>query len=192
MDCSPPGSSVRGILQARILEWVAIPFSKGSSQPRDWTQVSCIAGRLKTLYQLSYREVPLKQIFLHLLSLPTVLLSGILLTACLPRSSVHEILQTRILEWVVVSLSRKMPWPGIRSVSPALAGGFFTAEPPGKPHSNEWNTFSILLKRYSEEGWEGGTREGTYVFLWLIHFLCGRNQGNIVKWISSNLKEIFW
>ena len=35
MDCSPPGSSVHGILQARILEWVAIPFSSGSSQPRD-------------------------------------------------------------------------------------------------------------------------------------------------------------
>ena len=34
MDCSPPGSSVHGILQARILEWVAIPFSKGSSQPQ--------------------------------------------------------------------------------------------------------------------------------------------------------------
>ena len=45
MDCSPPGSSVRGILQARILEWVAISFSKGSSQPRDGTQVSHIAGR---------------------------------------------------------------------------------------------------------------------------------------------------
>ena len=46
MDSSPPGSSVYGILQARILEWVAMPFSRGSSQPRDWTQVSCIAGRL--------------------------------------------------------------------------------------------------------------------------------------------------
>ena len=40
-----PGSSVLGILQARILEWVAISFSRGSSQPRDRTQVSCIAGR---------------------------------------------------------------------------------------------------------------------------------------------------
>ena len=40
MDSSPPGSSVHGILQARILEWVAIPFSRGSSQPRDQTQVS--------------------------------------------------------------------------------------------------------------------------------------------------------
>ena len=44
MDCSPPGSSVHGILQARILEWVAISFSRGSSRPRDRTQVSRIAG----------------------------------------------------------------------------------------------------------------------------------------------------
>ena len=45
MDCSPPGSSVHGTLQARIIEWVAIPFSRGSSQPRGRTQVFCIAGR---------------------------------------------------------------------------------------------------------------------------------------------------
>ena len=44
MDCSPPGSSVHGILQARILEWVAIPFSRGSSWHRDRICVSCIAG----------------------------------------------------------------------------------------------------------------------------------------------------
>ena len=44
MDCSLPGSSVYGILQARILEWVAIPFSRGSSHPRDRTSVSCIGG----------------------------------------------------------------------------------------------------------------------------------------------------
>ena len=49
MNCSPPGSLVHGILQARILEWVAIPFSRGSSWPRDWTQVSCIASRLFTI-----------------------------------------------------------------------------------------------------------------------------------------------
>ena len=45
MDCSPPGSSVHEISQARILEWVAIPFCRASSQPRDRTQVSCIAGK---------------------------------------------------------------------------------------------------------------------------------------------------
>ena len=44
MDCSLPVSSLHGILQARILEWVAVPFSRGSSQPRDWTQISLIAG----------------------------------------------------------------------------------------------------------------------------------------------------
>ena len=50
MDCSPPGSSVHGISQARILEWVAISFSRASSQPRDQAQVSCISclGRWKS------------------------------------------------------------------------------------------------------------------------------------------------
>ena len=49
MYWSPPGSSVHGILKARILEWVAVSFSRGSSQPRDQTQVSRIAGRLFTI-----------------------------------------------------------------------------------------------------------------------------------------------
>ena len=48
MDCSPPGSSIHGILQARIVEWVAISFSRGSSQPRDQTCISCITGRFFT------------------------------------------------------------------------------------------------------------------------------------------------
>ena len=49
MDCSLPGSSVHGIVQARILEWVAISFSRGASQPRGRTQVSRIAGRCFTV-----------------------------------------------------------------------------------------------------------------------------------------------
>ena len=53
MDCSPPGSSIHGILQARILEWVAISFSRGSSQPRDWTQISWIACRCFNLWATS-------------------------------------------------------------------------------------------------------------------------------------------
>ena len=44
MDCSPPGSSVHGILQARTLDWVAMPSSRGSSRPRDRTRVFCITG----------------------------------------------------------------------------------------------------------------------------------------------------
>ena len=49
-DCRPPGSSARGILWARILEWVAIPFSRGSFRPSSWTRGSCIAGRLFTIW----------------------------------------------------------------------------------------------------------------------------------------------
>ena len=52
-NCSPPGSSVLGILQARILEWVAVSFSRNSSWRRDRTQVSCVAGRF--FHQLSYK-----------------------------------------------------------------------------------------------------------------------------------------
>ena len=50
MDCSPPGSLVHGILQPRTLESVAIPSSRGSSQSRDQTQISCIAGRFFTAW----------------------------------------------------------------------------------------------------------------------------------------------
>ena len=44
VDCSPPGSSVYGIVQARILKWVALPSSRGSSWPKDWTCVSYVSG----------------------------------------------------------------------------------------------------------------------------------------------------
>ena len=50
LDCSLPGSSVHGILQARTLEWVTVPFYRGSSRCRDWTQVFCIAGRFFTVW----------------------------------------------------------------------------------------------------------------------------------------------
>ena len=50
VDCPPPSFSVHEILQAGVLEWVAIPFSRGSSPPRDRTQVSCIEGRLFTIW----------------------------------------------------------------------------------------------------------------------------------------------
>ena len=53
VDCSPPSSSVHGTLQAGILEWVAISFSRGSSQLRDWTWVSCITGGCFTLWAIT-------------------------------------------------------------------------------------------------------------------------------------------
>jgi len=59
MDCSSPGSSVHRILQARILEWVAKSSSRGSSRPRDWTQVS-FTGR-----QILYHQPPGKPIYIY-------------------------------------------------------------------------------------------------------------------------------
>ena len=56
MDCSLPGSSVHGILQARILEWVSVSYSRGSSWLRDWTRVSCI-GRQILYHQCHHDSV---------------------------------------------------------------------------------------------------------------------------------------
>ena len=58
-DCGPPGSSVHGILQARILEWVAMPSSRGSSWPRDWTHIFCTADRICTVWVT--RVVPVNE-----------------------------------------------------------------------------------------------------------------------------------
>ena len=65
VDYRPPSPSVHGISQARILEWVAISFTRGSSWPRNWTQVSCIAGRFITIW--ATREYLLAIIILLLL-----------------------------------------------------------------------------------------------------------------------------
>ena len=94
--------TVHGVLQARILEWVAFPFSRGSSQPRDWTQVSCIMGRFflrenpglphcrQTLYQLSHKGSP------------------------------------RILEWVASPFSSRSSRPRNQTRVSCIAGRFFT------------------------------------------------------------------
>ena len=79
VDCSPPGSSLHGILQARILEWVAISFSRGSSQPRDRTQVSCIASRCFNLW--ATREAP--SIYCQLCNRRVWVTSHIVLCTCM-------------------------------------------------------------------------------------------------------------
>ena len=79
-----PGSSVHGILQAIVLEWIAISFSKGSSQPRDWTWVSCIVDRRFPIW--ATREV--KQ-YLQLGTLPSQLLLDWNVSASLQGHSLH-------------------------------------------------------------------------------------------------------
>ena len=94
------GSSVYGILQARILEGVAIPFFRGSSWTRDWTQVSCIAGRFFTVW--APREA-------QCIGAPKSLQSCLTLCDPIdrspPDSSVLGILRAKILEWVAISFS---------------------------------------------------------------------------------------
>ena len=80
MDCSHPGSSVYRIVQARILQWVAISFSRVSSWPREWTQVSCIAGRFFTVWATKSQMEEMRRekygemsLSIHALSEPTTL-----------------------------------------------------------------------------------------------------------------------
>ena len=63
-----------------------------------------------------------------------------------PGSPVHEISQARIREWVAISFSRHLPNPGIEPASPALAGRFFTPEPPWKPPKSTTKTIFLIKK----------------------------------------------
>ena len=99
--------TVHGILQARILEWVAFPFSRGSSQPRDRTQVSRIADGIFTSWvtrkaqELGGSTILLK--LKHAKSLQSCLTLCDPMDCSLPASSVHGILQAWILVWVAIS-----------------------------------------------------------------------------------------
>ena len=134
-DCSLPGSSIHGILKAGILEWVAIVFSRRSSQPRDRTHVSCI-GRwvLLPLHHLgSPIYISCMRVCMHAKSFQSCMTlydpMGCSCQAPLSRDFPGK--NTGVgchffLQW-------DLPDPGIKPwslVSPALAGGFFTTEPP--------------------------------------------------------------
>ena len=112
MDCSLPGSSVRGIFQAIVLEWIVISFSTGSSQPRDQNWVSSIVDRRFTIWAMLVTQ-----------SCPTLC---DLMDCSPPGSSLHEIFQARILEWVAISFSRGSSQPRDRTQVTCTVGRFFT------------------------------------------------------------------
>ena len=105
--CNPMEYTVHGIRQARILEWVAFPFSRGSSQPRNRTGVSCIASRFFTNWTIREAFSKYAAAAKSLQSCPTL---------CDPidgspsGSAVPGILQARTLEWVAISFSSVWKW----------------------------------------------------------------------------------
>ena len=151
MDCHLPGSSVRGILQARILEWFAIPFSRGSSQPKDGIWVSCIGRRI--LCHCATRE----SLCIYACVCVCVLVAQPHPTLC---SSIDYIAWqaplsmgfSRLEYWSGLPFPSPgdLPDPGSKlasPVSPALAGRYFTIEPPGKPleENSPYHTCLLIM-----------------------------------------------
>ena len=144
---SPTDCALHGILQARTLERVAIPFSRGSSQPRDQTQVFCIADTLFCLSQQGSPKSGHSPTVINMHYRAMGFPSGSVVkkkkkSACQCRSEVksrsscvqlfatpwivHGILQARILEWVAIPFSRGSSQPRDRTQVSRIAGGFFT------------------------------------------------------------------
>ena len=107
-------SLLQGIFQAKILEWVAIPFSRGSSWPGDWTWVFCIAGRFFTIWATREAHAIHLQpscILLLLLLSPQVMSDSVWpIDGSPPGSSAPGILQARKLEWFAISFSSAWKW----------------------------------------------------------------------------------
>ena len=176
MDCSPPGFSLHGILQARILEWVAIPFSRRSSWPRDWIQVSHIAGRLFTTREDS-KTIILNQSFIctvcinkivHLLNHPYPCQES---SVCLGGSDGKEsACNEGDLGWGDPSVG-KIPWKREWQPTPVFLTGEFHAQgslkgysPRGNKESDmtEWLTQKHLLSRTT----------GPEIVIWIVRTPC--------------------
>ena len=143
MDCSPPGSSVHGIFQARVLEWGAIAFyclRPGVLKSKLWDRRLLEGILLKNIFRNSSRNEWWHQWFvLFCFSLKCCcLVTKLFQTLCDPRDcrlpgfSVNGISQARIWEWVVISFSRGSFQPRHGNCVSCSAGRFFTTELPGK------------------------------------------------------------
>ena len=152
MDYNLPGSSIRGIFQARVLEWVAISFSKGSSQPRDRTQVSRIVGRHFTIGPTRGVLGGVKFCQFH----------GLAVLSCLSHAWLCVTLWTVTCQAPLsMGFSRQGYWSGLLCPppgdfpnsgiepwslkSPALAGGIFTTSATWEAHPHHGlNVFKSL------------------------------------------------
>ena len=129
MDCSLPGSSVHGILRARILEWIVIPFSRGSSPPGIEPMSPALPGGFFTIESTGKLLHALVILFFTFSMCPQSCQALCDPIDCSPpSSSVHGILRARILECIVISSSRASSRPRDPTASPVFptsAGRFF-------------------------------------------------------------------
>ena len=152
MDYSPPGSSVRGIFQAIVLEWFAISFSRGSSRPRDRTQVSCIVGRRFTVW--ATRESPgnlspgINPLFIFKSESESEVAQSCS-TLCDPMdcsppgSSNRGIFQAIVLEWIAISFSRGSSRPRDRTRVSRIVDRRFTILATREVPNKIWNASRI-------------------------------------------------
>ena len=157
MDSRPPSCPVHGISQARILEWVAISFIRGSSWPRDWTWVSCIAGRFFTT------EPPGK---VKVKSLSPVRLFATLWTVAYQAPPSMGFSRQGYWSGLSFSSPGDLANPGIEPGSPTLQADALTSEPPGKPEPP--GSPCIFMSRFGR---------------WLGHEQCGRPWFN--PWVGK-------
>ena len=148
MDCTPPGFSVHGILQARILEWVAISFSRGPSNPGN--KPGCLALQADSLLSATREALYLWNInIIFKTKGKKVLVAQSYLTLQSyglnpPGSSVHGILQSGILEWVAISFSRGSSWAKDQTWVSCIENRLLTSEPPRKHKHNFLNKVIII------------------------------------------------
>ena len=142
MDCSLSCSSIHGIFQARVLEWIAISSSRGSSWPRNRTQVSRIAGRRFTVWATRHLLCSRSLLFIYFIYGSACVLRHSVMSDSLhpldcssPGSSVHGILRQKYQSGLPFSSPGYLPNPGIEpasSASPTLQADSLPAEPSGK------------------------------------------------------------
>ena len=180
MDCSPPVSSILGISQAKILEWVAISFSR-SSRPTDQTQISCIAGRFFTIWATREPILPHRKKKVKVKSFPTLCDH---MDCSLPGSFIHGIFQARLLEWIAISFSRGSSQPRDWTRVSQIAGRHFTIWATREAlYDHIWynNSLKYFYPHFSDENtlarkWQLGFK-ASFLAVSPGHFpLCHSNQ----------------
>ena len=202
MDCSPPGSSVHGILQQRTPEWVAIPFSRVSSRPRDWVWVSHIAGRFFVVWAIRTTLWVVDYFFLSDAHYSWKCFVGVLWGLrgrCLPLG--------RTCACSVQALGGTLSLGPLEIKSSKLEKarvGWFEGTALKHVYYHMWNRSpaQVWSMRQGAQGWctwmtwgmgwgrrwEWGSGQETHVHPWLIHVNVWQNLPQYCKVISFQLK----